>query len=156
IDSQINVSGGNKTLALLNAGLTISNSAPAAGVVTIDGLTSTNSLALYNAQASMTAGDAFGATPITLSAATLTISNSLNLPSTTTVNFAVGTNAAKIATTGNLTLNSTLNLSGAGGFGPGTFTLFTYNGNLTGSPVLGATPPTGGHAWLYNLDTSSP
>jgi polygalacturonase len=156
IDSQLTVSGGNQTLATYNSGIIVSNTSGPGGMITIDGLTSTNSLTLYNAQASMTASDVLGTTPITLNGSTLTVSNSLNLPASASVNFSLGTNAAKIVTTGNLALNSTLNLSGAGGFGPGNYRLFTYNGSLSGTPLLGTIPSTSGHSWLYNLNTSTP
>jgi polygalacturonase len=155
VDSQVTVPGGD-AFAVFNAGLNLTNSTTGNGIETMDGLTSANTLALYSAQASMTAADAFGTTPITLNNATLTISNSLSLPGGSAVNFALGTNTARVAATGSLTLNSTLNLSGAGGFGPGNYTLFTYNGSLSGTPVLGATPPTSGHAWLYQLSTATP
>jgi polygalacturonase len=154
VDSQINVPGGITSLAIFNAGLNLSNNATAGGVVTIDGLTSTNSLTLYNAQASMIATNAFGATPVSVNDATLTISNNLILPAAMSARFALGTNAARIDTTGNLALNGTINLSAGDGFGPGTYTLFTYNGSLSGTPVPGTTPPKSGHAWLYNLTTN--
>ena len=99
----------------------------------------------------MTANDAFGANPITLDASTLTINNSLTLPASTTVNFALGTNNAEIVTTGNLSLNSMLNLTAGDGFGPGTYTLFTYGGNLSGSAALGSKPA----GYDYTIDTNT-
>jgi hypothetical protein len=152
-DSQITVPAGNKTLTIYNADVTLTNSAPGSGLVTLDGLSSDNSLALYNAQAATTAGDVFGADPITVSAGTLTVSNSLNLPGASTVNFSVGTNPSVVVATGALTLNSTLNITNGDGFGASTNTLFTYTGSLSGNPVLGATPA--GFSYTYSLDTNT-
>jgi polygalacturonase len=151
-DSQINTMNGNKTLTLFNAGVTVSNNT--GGTITVDGLTSTNALALYNSQASMTANDAFGANPITLGGGTLTINNALSLPGASTVNFALGSNTSEVISTGSLSLNSTLNITNAAGFGPGTYTLFSYRGSLSGTPVLGTTPV--GFPYVYSLNPSTP
>ncbi len=112
-------------------------------MVTFDGLTSANSFALYQAPASMTANNAFGANPITLDTSALIISNSLTLSGSTVVNFILGTNninVAHIRLTGNLSLNSTLNIAADLGFGTGAYTLFTYSGSFSGTPTLGSTP----------------
>ncbi len=96
----------------------------------------------------------FGAMPITLSGSVLSNTNDLTLPGPTVVNFALGTNNAEIAVTGNLNLNSTLNITNAGGFTAGTYTLFTYTGSLGGNPVLGTTP-TGFTGYTYSLKTNT-
>ncbi len=146
-DSQITLPSGNKTYTLYNANVTVTNSTPGAPLVTFDGLTSTNSLALDQAPASMTANDAFGANPITLNASTLTISNNLTLPNSTVVNFTLSTTPTEVVATGNLTLNSTLNIAAGGGFGAGTYTLFAYGGSFSGNPVLGTTPAIAGYTY---------
>ncbi len=151
LDSQITVPNGNSTYTLYNADITVSNSTPNAPLVTFDGLTSVNTLTLSHAPAAMTANDVFGANPITLDASTLTVSNTLTLPGATAVNFTLGTNNAKIMTTGNLSLNSTLNISAGDGFGAGTYMLFTYGGNLSGNPVLGTTPA----GYNYSINTNT-
>ena len=51
-----------------------------------------------------------------------------------------------------MSLNSTLNITGGGGFGPGTYTLFTYTGSLSGTPVLGTRPA----GYNCSLDTNTP
>jgi hypothetical protein len=140
VDSQITLAGGS-TFSLYNAQLTISNSAPATSVFSLDGLAGTNSLALYSTQAAMNDSTAIGVNPLTLSASTLSNSSSLALPGSSVVNFVLGTNTAGVVVAGNLTLDSTLNITNGGGFGAGTYTLFTYNGTLTGTPLLGAQPP---------------
>jgi polygalacturonase len=146
-DSQVTVPAGNMALTIFNAGLTLTNDMVGIPAVTFDGMTSTNSLALYQASASMTANDAFGANPITLNSSTLTISNSLTLPGSTVVNFALGTNATTVAVKNGLTLNSTLNVADGGGFSAGIYTLFTYNGGFSGNPVLGMTPAIPGYTY---------
>lgn len=143
VDSQITLPNGNKTFTLYNADVTVTNSIPGAPLVTFDGLTSANSFALYQAPASMTANNAFGANPITLDTSALIISNSLTLSGSTVVNFILGTNninVAHIRLTGNLSLNSTLNIAADLGFGTGAYTLFTYSGSFSGTPTLGSTP----------------
>jgi hypothetical protein len=141
IDSQIH-NGSSKTYALFNTQATFSNSVFGASTITLDGLNGNNSLALYNAPASCGDSSIFGANPVTLGGSILSDTTSLTLPSSTPVNFALGTNPTTIAVTGGLTLNSTpLNISSNGGFGAGTYTLFSYtSGSLTGTPVLGTTP----------------
>ena len=159
IDCNLNVSATSNTFALFNAQVIVANSAPGAALVKFDGLAANayaNGLQLYNAQVSLKNTNALaGSAGLTLAASTLTVSNHLNLAATTPVNFALGTNAATIAVRSNLVLNSTLNLTNGNGFNPGSYTLFTYGGSFSGSPVLGATPGTG-HAYLYTLDTNTP
>ena len=53
----------------------------------------------------------------------------------------MSTNNATVTVAGNLTLNSTLNITNGGSFGSGSYTLFAYSGTLTGTPILGAQPP---------------
>jgi len=65
--------------------------------------------------------------------------------------FQLGTNSDQVAVTGDLTLGGTLNISDAGGFGPGTYTLFTYGGALSvGTFAIGTTPAN----YNYTIDTS--
>jgi hypothetical protein len=152
INSQFNFSSGN-TFTLCNAGVTISNTVPGGSVETITGAGSTNSLALYNASASMSSTSLFTANPITISGGVLTTTNN-TLPASTTQNFCLGANSSTIAVTGNLTLNSTINIAAAGGFTATNYTLFTYTGSLSGQPVLGATPA-GFEGYTYSLSTNT-
>jgi hypothetical protein len=140
VDSQITPTLVPDTFSLYNAEFAISNSAPTASVFSMDGLTGANSLALYGAQASMNDAAAIGMNPLMLNASSLSDSTSLALPSSSVVNFTLGSNTAAVAVTGNLTLNSTINLTNGSGFASGTYTIFTYTGVLLGSPVLGAQP----------------
>ncbi len=150
IDSQITLPSGN-TFSLFNAQLTVSNSSPATNLISLDGLTSSNALAFYNCPAVINDATALGANPITISSSILTNSTSLSLPGSVTANFAVGTNKAMVSVSGNLSLYNTLNITNSDGFGPGTYTLFTYTGTFSGTPVLGA-QPTG---YSYSLSTNT-
>jgi autotransporter-associated beta strand protein len=97
---------------------------------------------------------AAGATlvPGTNGSGTLTITNDLGLNNASVLQFQLGATSSKVAVTGDLTLGGTLNISSAGGFGPGTYTLFTYGGTLSvGTLVIGATPAT----YTYTIDTSN-
>jgi polygalacturonase len=149
-DSQFNITSGGATFTVLNADVTVSNSTPGAAAISFDGLTSSNSLALYQAPASMVAGDAFGANPITLAACTLADNTSLTVPAATVFNFTLGTNIAEVTALGNLTVNNTLNIAAGPGFSAGTYTLFAYAGSFFGTPVLGTTPPG------YNYSITNP
>ena len=151
IDSQFNFSSGT-TFTLCNADLTVSNSVAGGKAVTIGGATSANSFALYNANASMTSADAFGANPITLSGSTLTNIGSLTFSNNETINFVLGTNTSTIVVAGNLILNGTINITNAGGFASTNYTLFTYTGTLGGAPVLGRIPT--GYNCVLNTATS--
>ncbi len=140
VNSQITETGTGKKLTLFNASVIISNNVPGTNI-TVDGLTSTNSLVLYNASASSTAVDFFGANPITISGGTLAVTNNYGPPMSGIFNFGLGTNASTVAVTGNLALtNVTLNITNAPGFGAGTYALFTYTGTENGTFALGTTP----------------
>ena len=152
VDAQIKVTGGGNTFSLYNAQFTITNSTPATNVFSMDGLAGTNSLGLYNTRAAMNDSTAIGLNPLTLSASTLSNGTSLALPGSSVVNFMVGTNNAAVAVAGNLALNSTLNVTNGGGFGVGTYVLFTYSGSLSGNPMLGAKPA--GYNCSLNTNTS--
>ena len=74
---------------------------------------------------------------------TLTISNELDLSDQTVLQFGLGTNSDKVVVSGNLTLGGLLNITNAGGFGVGTYTLFTYGGALTMGGLAVASAPAG-------------
>jgi autotransporter-associated beta strand protein len=82
---------------------------------------------------------------------TLSITNDLGLNNASILQFQLGTNSDQVSVTGDLTLGGTLNISDAGGFGPGTYTLFNYGGALSvGTLTIGATPAN----YNYAIDTS--
>jgi T5SS/PEP-CTERM-associated repeat protein len=87
----------------------------------------------------------------------ITNTGNLMLGSGAILDYDVGTNSDQIVVNGNLTLNGTLNVFSAAGFGVGTNTLFTYTGTLTtnGSPsilTIGSTP---NGSLTYKIDIST-
>ena len=75
------------------------------------------------------------------SVGTLAIGTDLNLSGQTVLQFGLGTASDKVVVSGNLTLGGLLNLTNTGGFGAGTYTLFTYGGTLGGTlPAIGLQP----------------
>jgi autotransporter-associated beta strand protein len=74
---------------------------------------------------------------------TLTISNELDLSDLTVLQFGLGTNSDQVVVSGDLTLGGQLNITDVGGFGIGTYTLFTYGGELTLGNVTVASVPAG-------------
>jgi polygalacturonase len=151
IDSQFHFAQGS-TFTLYNADLTVSNTVNNGQAISIDGFTSANSLALYNADASMQSDDAYGANPLALGGSTLTDNGNLTLAKDKQVNFVLGANAATVAVGGNLALNATLNITAASGFTATSYILFTYTGTLSGQPVLGSVPS----GYNCTLDTTAP
>jgi len=139
VNSQVHPAG-SYTFELFNSQVTFTNTATGASAITLDGTSVTNALAFYNQSASLSDSTVFGATPISLGGSTLSDGTSLTLAAATPVNFTLGTNLTKVSVTGSLTLNSTLNIAAGDGFGAGTYTLFTYGGSRSGTPVLGTTP----------------
>lgn len=152
IDSQITPPGGFATFEIFNAGIILTNRSAPSPMATLDGLSSANSLALYNAAAATTASDVLGTDPITVGESMLTISNDLSLPTADSLNFVLGSSASTIAAQGNLALNGAIiNITNASGFGPGSYTVFSYTGNLSGNAVLGSAPTN----FNYAIDTNT-
>jgi len=70
------------------------------------------------------------------------------------LNYDVGSNSDRIVVNGSLTLNGgTVNISDAGGFGVGTYTLLLYTNALNGSGLSVGTTPNPNYA--YAIDTST-
>ncbi len=157
IDSNLTApSSGTNTLTLYNAVITITNSALNANRMTLGGLGSPSNtvLSFFNAQATITDPGLDNPNPyLTLAASTLTVSNILTLGSSSTLYFGVGTNATKIAVTGNLTLGGTVNIADAGGFTATSYTLLTYAGTLTGGTLTIGTTPNGSLSYAVNTNT---
>jgi hypothetical protein len=87
------------------------------------------------------------------SVGTLTITGGdLVLSNGAVLNFELGTSSDLVACS-NLTLAGTLNVTDAGGFGPGTNTLFTYIGALTDNGITVNNPLPGGYTGTINTDT---
>ncbi|HVM61295.1 MAG TPA: hypothetical protein VMV72_10555 [Verrucomicrobiae bacterium] len=79
-------------------------------------------------------------------------SNSLSFGNAAVLNYDLGTMSDSVSVGGNLSLNGTLNINNAGGFGPGTYTLFTYAGSLTYSGLTIGSAPIGP---TYAVSTST-
>lgn len=121
---------------------------------TLDGLTTNgynNSLAFYNAPASLLNTNIIANSVLTLGSGTFTASNNLSMAAGT-YDFQLGTSAATMVVKGNLAQGGTVNVTAGGGFTNGTYDLFNYTGALSGSaPTLGSTPA----GYNYAIDTST-
>jgi autotransporter-associated beta strand protein len=83
----------------------------------------------------------------------LTINSPVTISSSATLNYHLGNVSDQIAVTGSLQFGGTLNITDNGGFGVGTYTLFSYTGTLTNNGLsIGTTPDA---SWVYQLDTNA-
>ena len=123
-----------------NDGLVISSNATLNGIGTIIG----------TATVSGTLSPGF-------SVGTITISNDLVLSSSSVLQYDLGSNSDLTVVSSNLTLDGTLNITDAGGFTNGTYTLFTYGGTLTtnGSSTILTIGTTPDPSLGYTVDISS-
>ena len=87
------------------------------------------------------------------SVGTLTFANNLSVGNMAALQYELGGSNDSTAVGGNLTLGGILNISDAGGFTNGTYTLFTYGGTLTYHGVIVGTRPN----WSlgYAIDTNT-
>ena len=157
-DSTNIVPAGTPTFLLYNADITITNTTLSTNLVTFDGLTTNgygNSVALYNARASLINTNALDDGPLTMADSLFIVSNSFTLFPSTILNFTLDPNTNRVAVVGNLALGGTVNLTNGPGFSAGTNVLLTYTGNLSGTlPTIGATPT--GFGYTYNWDITTP
>jgi polygalacturonase len=154
INSPISVTSGKPLYTCYAEQMIVSNSQAGATLATLDGLTTngyTNSLAFYNAPASLFNTNAIANGKLAIGGSTFTVSNNLAMPSGT-FNYQLGTNAATVIVKGNLAQGGTVNVAAGGGFTNGTYTLLTYTGTLTGNaPTLGSVPA----GFNYAFDTGT-
>lgn len=121
------VFGGDSHVMTVSGGATLGGSGTIGGTVSI-------------ADATLRAGNSPG---------TLTIDGDLSLGADTMLDFELGApdgtpgiDSDLVIVTGDLTLDGTLNVIDAGGFGAGLYRLFDYGGTLTDNGLdIGATPP---------------
>ena len=155
IDCTFSLPTGVKTAQFWNANVTFTNSSPLTNLLVLDGLTTNglgNSLSFYNARATLANTNALDDGPLTLSASTFTVSNSLTLAPTTVLNLFPGTSPTRLAVVGNLTLGGTNNIFAGADFTNGSYPLMSYTGTLNGSlPVLDSVPA----GYNYAFDTSA-
>lgn len=156
-DCQFNLSSGT-TFTLYNAKFTVTNSGPGASAVSISGLSSTNSIALQNAPATLSDTNIVGASPITLNNSTITDMANLNLGSSSVVDFDLGTNAlsggantSMLVVNGNLTFRGIINVTNGGGLAAGVYTLMSYTGTGNITPSLNIVPA----GFNYNITNGS-
>src|ERR1017187_5494008 len=119
-------------------GLSVSSNATLTGVGTIVG-----NVTLANG-ATLSPGFGVG---------TLTLGSNLVVNKGAVLQYDLGTNSDLTVVSGNLTLGGTLNVNNAGGFGVGTYTLFTYAGGLTYNGVTIGTTPTAGLYYAIHTGT---
>jgi fibronectin-binding autotransporter adhesin len=67
-------------------------------------------------------------------------SNTLRFGSTAVLNFDLGTLSDSVTVNGSLILGGTLNVTDSGGFGAGTYTLFTHTNQVSGTLTVGTLP----------------
>ncbi|HTV41912.1 MAG TPA: glycosyl hydrolase family 28 protein [Candidatus Sulfotelmatobacter sp.] len=156
INSGVSLPSGVPTYTFFGGQMSVSNSQEGASLVTLAGLSTNgvgNSLAFYDAPASVQNTNAIADSPLTLGGGTFIVSNNLAMASPGTFNYQLGTNASTVAVKGNLTMGGTVNIDAGNGFTNGVYTLFTYTGALSGSPpTLGTVPP--GYDYAVNTSTS--
>jgi autotransporter-associated beta strand protein len=83
---------------------------------------------------------------------TLTVVDQLVLDDAA-LKFDLGTNSDHLIAGGDLTLGGTLTITNAGGFGPGTYTLITYGGELAAGSLVVNDAPAG---YDYTISTNTP
>lgn len=83
---------------------------------------------------------------------TLTVADQLVLDDAA-LKFDLGTSSDRLVARGDLTLGGTLTITDAGGFGPGTYTLITYGGELAAGTLLVTAAPAG---YDYTVSTNTP
>ena len=158
----VKLGAGTLTLASSNAytgGTTVSN-----GTLSVNNPvgTGTGTGAVMVASGATLAGSGAIGGPVTIAGngtlspgngvGTLTISNHLMLNSGTALQYQLGTASDRTMVSSNLTLGGILNVSDAGGFGAGTYTLFTCGGSLSGPlPSVGSQPA--GYRCTVNTNT---
>ena len=135
----LTLTNGGTGIHSFNNGLVISGNATLNGVGTVLGAVTVKS------GGTLAPGNGVG---------TLTISSNLVVNNGAVLQYQLGNSNDLMVMSGNLTLGGTLNITDAGGFTTGTYTLFTYAGALTYNGLtIGTTPDS---SLLYTMDTSTP
>ncbi len=83
----------------------------------------------------------------------LRFNSDLGVSDAAILQFGLGTNSVPVAVSGNLDLGGVVNISDIGGFGLGTFNLFTYGGALSLGALTVASAPSG---YVCSVNTSTP
>ncbi len=135
---------------LVNSGTLLVNNAIGTGLVTVSSGARLGGTGTIRGSATINSG---GILMPGNSVGTLTVGSNLTLNAGSVMNFDLGTSSDRVVVSNNLSLTCTLNVTNSGGLASGTFTLFTYGGNLLASTITLGSVPTGK---LYQIDTSTP
>ncbi len=134
--ASLELAAGGTGIHMFGSGLVISQNATLSGVGDIIG----NTLILGTLSPGFSPG-------------TIAIVGNAALGAAAVINYDLGTNSDLTAVYGALGLGGTLNVTDAGGFGVGTYTLFTYTGGFTNTGVTIGTVPNPN--LYYAIDTGT-
>jgi fibronectin-binding autotransporter adhesin len=139
---------------VINGGILLANntsgSATGSGAVTVNTNGAIGGTGSVSGAVTVNAGGAMS--PGSNGVGTITLTGGLTLGSGAVLNFDIGSTNDKIAVTGALALDGTLNVSNLAGFGPGTYPIITYSGALSGVlPSIGRKPA--GYSLSVNTNT---
>ncbi len=140
---------------VINGGLILANnasgSATGTGAVTVNTDGALGGTGTVSGAVTVNAGGALS--PGSNGVGTVRFTSSLTLNSGALLNFEIGSTNDKVAVTGALTLNGTVNVTNLADFAPGTYPVITYSGALSGTlPVIGSKPA--GYSVAVNTNTA--
>jgi fibronectin-binding autotransporter adhesin len=139
----LTVSGGTLQVNNSSGSATGTNQVFVAEGATLSGNGSIGGLTVFDDNATLAPGNPTG---------TLTINNELDLSDSDTLQFGLGTNSDQVVVSGDLNVGGQLNITDNGGFGTGTYTLFSYGGALTlGNLAVAAAPA----SYFYTISTNT-
>jgi autotransporter-associated beta strand protein len=153
LDGGIVVLNGNDSYSgttTVTSGMLLVNNAIGAGAVTVAGGSKLGGNGIIGGAVTINSGGILmPGNPV----GTLTIASNLTMNAGSIMNFDLGTSSDRVVVSNDLSLTCTLNVTNSGGLGSGTFTLFTYGGNLLASSIALGSMPSGK---LYAIDTTTP
>jgi fibronectin-binding autotransporter adhesin len=124
------------------------------GHIFTDGLIVTNNATLQGTGTITAATTIHGTLAPGSSVGTLNNSGAVILASTAVLNYELGASNDLTVVTGNLTLDGTVNITDAGGFGVGTYTLISYTGSLINNGLVVGTTPNPSLAYTIDVSTA--
>jgi hypothetical protein len=136
------------TLNLIGGSHTYTNGLSVSSGATLTGAGTINAAVTVAAGGILSPGSGVGMLPI---------NGNVVLASAAVLQYDLGTISDLVPITGNLALGGTLSIADTGGFGTGTYVLFTYSGTLTtnGSPTILTIGTTPNPALSYTIDIST-
>ncbi|HUI06165.1 MAG TPA: autotransporter-associated beta strand repeat-containing protein [Verrucomicrobiae bacterium] len=140
----------NSSAIIIASNATLDVSAAAGGGLTVVNGQVLNGSGMVNGNLTLADGAALvPGSPV----GTLTFANNLVVGDTATLQYELGSSSDLTIVGGNLTLGGVLNISNAGGFTNGTYTLFTYGGTLTYHGLIVGTRPDWSLGYLIDTNT---